>query len=109
MKVEREPSYQTVSFIAQTFNSSVDYLYGKTDDKNATTLTISAKDEPDLFFLVESIRNDSHMLERLLAYANEWKQSPPPVKRVARLAGYNPLTPDSVSRRPRLSLRSSHY
>ena len=44
---EREPSYQTVSFIAQTFNSSVDYLYGKTDDKNATTLTISAKDEPD--------------------------------------------------------------
>lgn len=70
---EREPSYQTVSFIAQTFNSSVDYLYGKTDDKNATTLTISSKDEPDLFFLVESIRNDSHMLERLLAYANEWK------------------------------------
>lgn len=70
---EREPSYQTVSFIAQTFNSSVDYLYGKTDDKNVTTLTISAKDEPDLFFLVESIRNDSHMLERLLAYANEWK------------------------------------
>ena len=70
---EREPSYQTVSFIAQTFNSSVDYLYGKTDDKNATILTISAKDEPDLFFLVESIRNDSHMLERLLAYANEWK------------------------------------
>lgn len=36
-------------------------------------------------------------------------KSPPPVKRVARLAGYNPLTPDSVSRRPRLSLRSSHY
>ena len=27
-------------------------------------------------------------------------KSPPPVKRVARLAGYNPLTPDSVSRRP---------
>ena len=26
-------------------------------------------------------------------------KSPPPVKRVARLAGYNPLTPDSVSRR----------
>ena len=36
-------------------------------------------------------------------------QSPPPLKRVARNAGYNPLVPDSVSRRPRLSLRSSHY
>ena len=27
-------------------------------------------------------------------------QSPPPLQGVARLAGYNPLTPDSVSRRP---------
>ena len=27
-------------------------------------------------------------------------QSPPPLQGVARLAGYNPLTPGSVSRRP---------
>ena len=27
-------------------------------------------------------------------------KSPPPLQGVARLAGYNPLTPDSVSRRP---------
>ena len=67
---EREPSYQTVAFIAQTFNTSVEYLYGDTDDKNATVLTISSKDEPALFLLVQSIRNDKHMLERLLAYAN---------------------------------------
>lgn len=71
---EREPSYQMVVFIAQTFNSSVDYLYGNTDNKNATILTISSDDEPDLFFLVQSIRKDKHMLERLLAYANELKQ-----------------------------------
>ena len=36
-------------------------------------------------------------------------KSPPPVQRVARDAGCKPLLPDSVSRRPRLSLRSSHY
>ena len=36
-------------------------------------------------------------------------ESPPPVQRVARDAGCKPLLPDSVSRRPRLSLRSSHY
>lgn len=71
---EREPSYQMTVFIAQTFNSSVDYLYGNTDNKNATILTISSDDEPDLFFLVQSIRKDKHMLERLLAYANELKQ-----------------------------------
>lgn len=30
---DREPSYQTVSFIAQTFHSSVDYLYGMSDSR----------------------------------------------------------------------------
>ena len=34
---ERVPSYQTVAFIAQVFHSSVEYLYGATDDKAATT------------------------------------------------------------------------
>ena len=38
-----------------------------------------------------------------------FSKSPPPLKRVARDAGCNPLVPDSVSRRSRLSLRSSHY
>lgn len=70
---EREPSYQTVAFIAQAFNSSIEYLYGNTDDKNATTITISSKDEPDLFLLVQSIRNDKNLLERLLTYAENIK------------------------------------
>ena len=30
----------------------------------------------------------------------QYNKSPPPLQGVARLAGYNPLTPDSVSRRP---------
>ena len=70
---EREPSYQTVAFIAQAFNSSIEYLYGNTDDKNSTTITISSKDEPDLFLLVQSIRNDKNLLERLLTYAENIK------------------------------------
>ena len=70
---EREPSYQTVAFIAQAFNSSIEYLYGNTDDKNATTITISSKDEPDLFLLVQSIRNDKNLLERLLTYTENIK------------------------------------
>ena len=70
---EREPSYQTVAFIAQAFNSSIQYLYGNTDDKNATTITISSKDEPDLFLLVQSIRNDKNLLERLLTYTENIK------------------------------------
>lgn len=67
---DREPSYQAVSFIAQTFHSSVDYLYGISDNQDATILTISSGDEPELFLLVQSVRNDSNLLKRLLAYAN---------------------------------------
>ena len=66
---EREPSFQTVSFIAQTFHSSTDYLYGISDSKASTSVTISSESEPELFLLVESARNDGELLKRLLAYA----------------------------------------
>ena len=67
---EREPSFQTVSFIAQTFHSTTDYLYRISDSKDSTSITISSKDEPELFSLVESARNDGALLKRLLAYAS---------------------------------------
>ena len=70
---KREPSYQTVAFIAQAFNSSIEYLYGETEDQRATVLTISADEEPDLFLLIQSVRNDSELLKRLLAYTNGLK------------------------------------
>ena len=72
---DREPSYQTVSFIAQTFHSSVEYLYGISDDKDVAILTISKNEEPELFVLVQSARNDRKLLERLLAYAEKAKKS----------------------------------
>lgn len=67
---DREPSYQTVSFIAQTFHSSIDYLYGISDNKDTAILTISKNEEPELFVLVEEARKDSNLFNRLLAYAN---------------------------------------
>lgn len=67
---EREPSYQTVSFIAQTFHCSTDYLYGLSDSMEPSTITVSAFEEPDLFLLIETIRNNkSDLLNRMLAYA----------------------------------------
>ena len=67
---EREPSYQMVSFIAQTLDCSVDYLYGISDNPTPNKLTISADKEPNLFLLVEKTRNDPDLLKRLLIYAN---------------------------------------
>ena len=67
---EREPSYQTVSFIAQTFHCSTDYLYGLSDSMKPSTITVSLSEEPDLFLLIETIKKDKgDLLNRMLAYA----------------------------------------
>lgn len=41
--------FPTVSFIAQSFGTTTDYLYGLTDDSAADTITISADSNPELF------------------------------------------------------------
>ena len=70
-KGEREPSYQTVSFIAQTFQCNIDFLYGISDDVSANSIQISSSDSPDLYALVECIQDDPALQKRLLAYAKE--------------------------------------
>lgn len=57
-------------YIAKTFRCSIDYLYGFSDSLESNTLTISATEEPLLFELVQSIRNNSALLERLITYTN---------------------------------------
>jgi transcriptional regulator with XRE-family HTH domain len=68
-KGEREPSYQMVNYIAQTFHTSIDYLYGYSDEMNVRTTIVSEKDEPDLFLLIKLNRQDENLLPRLLEYA----------------------------------------
>ena len=67
---EREPSYQTVSFIAQTFGTSTDYLYGITDDSDAKSITIEHDHNPELFDLIQICLNNEDSAKRLLAYIN---------------------------------------
>ena len=66
---EREPSYQTVSFIAQTFGSTVDYLYGISDKAESDSITVNAENEYDLFILIRSLKSDPEFQKRILAYA----------------------------------------
>ena len=40
-KGEREPSFQTVSHIAQVFGTTTDFLYGKTDDPTADSVIVN--------------------------------------------------------------------
>ncbi len=65
---EREPSFQTVSFIAATLGTSTDYLYGQTADPTNQSITISANENPELYHLIEIMQKDNKLMQRILAY-----------------------------------------
>ncbi len=71
---QREPSFQTVSFIASTFNTTSDYLYGLTDDPSPCTITISSSENPELFSFINSLQKDKALEKRLLEYFNKLTQ-----------------------------------
>lgn len=70
-KGEREPSYQTVCYIAQTFNCNVDFLYGTSDKMEADYIMISSNETPELYALVKMIKEQNDLGGRLLAYAHK--------------------------------------
>lgn len=65
---QREPSFQTVCFIASTFCTTSDYLYGLTDEPSPSTITISSSENPKLFSFVNSLQKDKALEKRLLEY-----------------------------------------
>ncbi len=71
---QREPSFQTVCFIASTFSTTSDYLYGLTDDPSPSTITISSSENPELFSFVNSLQKDKDLERRLLTYFKKLNQ-----------------------------------
>ena len=65
---DRTPSSQTLNVIAQCFNTSVDYLNGKTDDPTPDNLVISRSKDPELFKLIEMCKRDDSFMRRLISY-----------------------------------------
>lgn len=68
---ERNPSYQTISFMAEKFGTTVEYLTGLTDDDVAQTITINRNDEASLFEIANSyVNGDDAFRKRLESYYN---------------------------------------
>ncbi len=66
---ERTPSLQTVKVIAQCFETSVDYLLGKTTDSSPDYVTVYKSMQPYLYELViEMSAADSSLHKRVLEY-----------------------------------------
>lgn len=73
-KGEREPSFQTVSYIAKEFGTTTDFLYGISDVPNSKTVTISLSEDPELFLLIEQFRSNESFAEKMRDFIN--KSSP---------------------------------
>ena len=65
---EREPSFQTVSFIAHTFGTTTDYLYGISDTPEITSTTLNQSENPLAFEIMLHLKKEDDMSDRLLAY-----------------------------------------
>lgn len=70
---QREPSFQTVSFIAQVFGTSSDYLYGITDKEKTESITLTSDDNPKFYELVNLCVNNKDLCDRLIAYSIRFK------------------------------------
>lgn len=68
---QREPSYPTVGFIAQTFNCNIDYLYGASDKTNPDYIIVSSSNDPELYSLIKMSKQDSNVEGRILTYARK--------------------------------------
>lgn len=66
---ERTPSIHVIHYMAHVLGTSADYLTGKSDDPTPNCHYIYEIEKPELFFLIEKIKNcDSDTQNRLLTY-----------------------------------------
>ena len=60
---QREPSYPTVGFIAQTYRTS--------DKTYPDYIIVSSSNDPELYSLIKMIKQDSNVEGRILTYARK--------------------------------------
>ena len=66
---ERTPSIHVIYYMAYILGTSADYLTGASDDPTPNSHYIFEAEKPELFSLIEKIKNcDSDTQKRLLAY-----------------------------------------
>lgn len=71
-KGEREPSYQSVRFIADTFHCNIDYLYGISDEMLSDYLIVSRAESPELYSLILEMQKNDDFKERIIKYAKKF-------------------------------------
>lgn len=73
----RTPSHQTVEVISRCLATSVDYLYGKTEDMSPDYVIVYKKNNKPLFDLITECSDaDEDSIKQLSAYYRKISKSP---------------------------------
>lgn len=72
---DRMPSEHVIRTIAEGFDTSVEYLTGKSDDPLPNYYVIKKETDEDLFLFIEKCKSDSAFMGRMLAYAEKISNS----------------------------------
>jgi transcriptional regulator with XRE-family HTH domain len=95
-KGEREPSYQSVCYIAQVFHCNVDFLYGVSDDMDCDYIIISSTKFPKETVKFRFSKLDISHIEYVLECMNHNTTNIKNIKKYLLAALYNaPTTIDS--------------
>lgn len=78
-KGEREPSYQTVCFIANAFHCNIDFLYGLSDRMDTDYIIVSRTESPELYNLLVEINKNDDIKKRIMAYAQKLTKAVKPI------------------------------
>ena len=69
---ERKPTLHVLRNIANVFETSVDYLTGKTDSPEYDFIVIDKKMDPDIFYIIENHQNwNESQIKRIKAYVEK--------------------------------------
>ena len=69
---ERMPSIHVIQAMAKVFDTSVDYLTGRTDNSTPDTFLIHWATDPELFQLIKTYRtSDTNTKDRLMTYIQQ--------------------------------------
>lgn len=71
---DRTPSIQVIKEIAKVFQTSVDYLTGKSDSANPNMYIVTETDNPELFYIISKYyQYEKEQQKRLLAYLDSFQ------------------------------------
>ena len=65
---QRNPSYQTICYIAQIFHTTPEYLCGESKEAVSDIVTFRKSENSEMYAMIESMSKNENLAEKIIAY-----------------------------------------